>query len=357
MIISTACQRELPEFRSLVDQATDRLNRAAQRDETQFLDKDGKKLEPIVCKALSECATGTAFEGTVTLVSGQKFPDIVAKRLFGVEVKSTKANEWTSTGSSILESSRIDSVERIFLTFGKLGSPVEFISKPYEDCMSEIAVTHYPRYRIDMKLQEKNLPTIFEKMHIDYDDLRRLDDPVPPVADYYRRLLRPGESLWWAGSNLEETAAPMVVRLWNTLSPEEKRHYVVHGCAMFPEIFSNRTDKYNRYALWLATQCGIVNTNIRDGFSAGGKVSIIIGDGTTVELPAIYGRVYEYCTQILEEINNTEEEQLKASWGTEIVQDRIHQWCSLVSRASSPQVDFVVSNNVLTWIFEEYVFE
>lgn len=55
-----------------------------------------------------------------------------------------------------MESTRNKDVERIYMTFGKLGGSPAFITKPYEDCLSEIVVTHYPRYLINMKLEHGN---------------------------------------------------------------------------------------------------------------------------------------------------------------------------------------------------------
>jgi len=66
---------------------------------------------------------GTIFENQIELVSGQKFPDIVAyinqNKAFGVEVKTTKQKKWKSTGSSIFEGTRVPNVENIYLLFGK----------------------------------------------------------------------------------------------------------------------------------------------------------------------------------------------------------------------------------------------
>ena len=81
------------------------------------------------------------------MVSGQRFPDIVAGQHFGVEVKSTKENKWVSTGSSIVESTRVDDVGSIYMLFGKLGGiPAEFRCKPYQNCLYDIAVTHSPLF-------------------------------------------------------------------------------------------------------------------------------------------------------------------------------------------------------------------
>ena len=181
MIVAENARPELAEFRSLMERVDAFLTEEAKTNEYIRNSSGGRSLEPIVRDAAQECAKGTPFEGRITLVSGGRFPDIVAARYYGIEVKSTNKDHWTSIGSSILESTRIEDVDRIFLTFGKLCDPIEFRSRPYEECMAGIAVTHYPRYQIDMALGSGE--TIFDKMGIPYEELRRMDDPVPPVAE------------------------------------------------------------------------------------------------------------------------------------------------------------------------------
>lgn len=351
MIISTACQAELPAFRELMGRTDAFLNKDALKRESYYATRSGKKLEEDVCYALTECAKGTQFEGTVKLVSGASFPDIVANRMFGVEVKSTEKNHWQSIGSSILESTRDQNVERIYMTFGKLGKPIQFLSKPYEDCLSEIVVTHYPRYRIDMQLQEKNQPTIFEKMQIDYDDLRTMDNPVPVVSKYYKSQLKPGESLWWAADEIE-SSTPMTARLWTALSHEEKEYLAVAGYALFPEILSSGNNKkYNRYALWLATKKGVINTNIRDSFSAGGKVDMPTKSGILIKMPAAFGRIKKYKDLIEEIITDANEEVLAEYWDSDIQDDRITQWCRMVAQEADSNVGYATAWNVLSCIF------
>lgn len=210
MIISDNKHPPLSAFQSLMRATDSVLNQDATRRQDYYSKRSGKAVEGDVYSAMCQVAQGTPFEGTIQLISGFSFPDIVAHQFYGVEVKSTAKNHWTSIGSSILESTRNADVERIFLTFAKLGKPVQFLSRPYEECLSGIAVTHYPRYQIDMRLQPGE--TIFDKMGIPYDQLRQMDNPAAPVSRYYRSKLGPGESLWWAADNPEQIA-PATVRL------------------------------------------------------------------------------------------------------------------------------------------------
>lgn len=334
MILSNGDPAQLDEFKLILENTDNILNETARKNEKYFLDKGGKKLEKEVFDALNLAAQNTSFKNTIKLVSGASFPDIVANKYYGVEVKSTEKNQWQSIGSSILESTRDEDVKRIFMTFGKLGIPSRFITKPYELCLSDIVVTHYPRYRIDMKLQENGLPTIFEKMGTSYDELRLMDNPVPIVSNYYKQHLRPGQSLWWASNDASETSAPMVVRLWTTLDPSEKEHLTTCGYVFFPETISQQdSTKYQRYALWLATDKGVVNANIRDSFSAGGKYEYKFNDGSEIRLPAICGRIFSRADEIRALISETDDEILASYWRIDHIKDnRVQQWIDLVLR-------------------------
>ncbi len=344
MIVSENPRPPLSEFRRLMMETDTYLNLDAQRREDYYVGRGGHALERDVFDAISECAKGTPFQGSLQLVSGASFPDIVAGKFYGVEVKSTAKNHWTSIGSSILESTRIENVERIFLTFGKLGRPVQFISRPYEECMSDIAVTHYPRYKIDMCLAPGE--TIFDKMGVPYDTLRRMENPVDPVSQYYRSRLKPGEQLWWAGEHVEE-AAPATVRLWSALSLEEKRELTSMGYALFPELVAG---DYKRYALWLVTAKGVVNTHVRDEFSGGGQVLMMTTKGIEVRMPATFGRIRRYKERIERIILETDEDTLKEHWGyLELPANRIWEWCNRI--ALSSKADVLLAIDVLHQVF------
>lgn len=353
MIISENKKPTIEEFRKLMIATDDMLNREAIGREQYYAKRNGTVLEEDVCDAMVRCAVNTSFEGTIQLISGASFPDIVASKYFGVEVKSTNKNHWKSIGSSILESTRNPNVERIYLTFGKLGSPIAFRSRPYEECLSGISVTHYPRYQIDMDLRKGE--TIFDKMGVPYDSLRKMDNPVAPVAKYYKSQLREGESLWWtADSDVESNEVPVTVKLWSVLSPAEKIHFTVQGYALFPEILSGGSSKkYQRYALWLAVNCGIVNTNIRDQFSAGGQVDLFTTNGKFEKMPAAFGKIEKNRDLIIETILCTSEKTLCEYWGVETIEeDRISQWCQVAASKVDDKIGYVKAYKLLCGIFD-----
>lgn len=350
MIISENRKPPLSLFRDIMTKTDIILNADAAHREDYYSKRGGKAVEQDVYEAVCEASKKTEFEGTIQLVSGATFPDIVAHKYYGVEVKSTEKNHWTSIGSSILESTRSADVERIYLTFGKLGKPVEFLSRPYEDCLSGIAVTHYPRYQIDMRLHKGE--TIFDKMGISYDELRTMDNPVAPVSKYYKAQLKPGESLWWAANDVE-SAAPPTIRLWTALSHEQKEALTIQGYALFPEVLSaGNNKKYNRYALWLASKMGVVNTNIRDSFSAGGKIELPMQSGILIKMPAAFGRIRKYHELLEATIEEADEQTLMEYWETDrIEENRIRQWCKLVASEADSSVGYATAWSVLSCIF------
>ena len=326
----------LGEFDALM-KATDRLlNEEAKLNSNHFINHNGTALEEDVYEALNECAKNTAFENEIELVSGARFPDIIAKGVYGVEVKSTKKNHWVSIGSSILESTRAQDIQRIYMTFGKLAKPVQFKSRPYEQCLSGIAVTHSPRYKIDMTLGEEG--NIFRKMGISYDDFRNETDPIKVFTSYYRKHLKKGQSLWWTAGAESDNVVGNKVAMWKTLSSEEKNHYIALAFAYFPEIFSNRSDKYEKLSLWLTTQ-GVVLPNVRDVFSAGGKATVVI-DGHKHTLPAVYGRLLSNGSQLKNILKKCDREILRQHWEYPVhIKDPLACWIQIVSQYIKDKVD------------------
>ena len=328
MIISNNPEPNLGEFQTLVDRATLRLNDDAKDKASYYITRGAQKLEDDVMGFLNDSAKGTKFEDSIEKISGQRFPDIIAAKYYGVEVKSSKDEKWTSLGGSVNESTRVEGVERIFLTFGKLTSPIEFRSRPYEDCLSEVVVTHYPRYKIDMNLSQGE--TIFDKMNTTYDDLRQSQDSVSTIVDYYKSQLADGESLWWTGRATQKEeevhAVPMKIRLMRTLTPSEKKEILALALAYFPEILGSANNKYERYALWLAASHGVISTSTRDLFSAGGQGIIEKID----KVPRKIINIFENHLSIFEVLLATDECVLRETWRVDkIHENRINQWSTL----------------------------
>lgn len=333
MIISVNSDPIRSEFDNLLASTIQELNLQAQNSIRKPETLIGRNLEPYVRDVIKELAVGTPFENSIELIGGQKFPDIVAKKYYGIEVKTTIQNHWKTTGNSVLESTRVDDVERIFMLFAKLSSPIEFRCRPYEEVLSEVVVTHSPRYLIDMNLEQGK--TIFDKINMSYDTLRKHDNPIRPIVDYYKRKLNPGEELWWMDVDNTSKASNIVIRIWNNLSLKEKQGFKNQAMAYFPELFGNSSDKFGRLAIWLVTREAVVCPNVRDLFTAGGRRDYISGENVYPEVPRIFLNLLGSLPNIVEVIMQTSALELSEYWGIKTMEEtKIFDWIDLVAENS-----------------------
>ena len=333
MIISNNSEPNRKEFDFLLGSTLTELNSHAKNSSKKVATLLGRNLEPFVKDLMTEIAVGTPFENSIELIGGQKFPDIVAKKYYGIEVKTTTQNHWKTTGNSVLESTRVKDVERIFMLFAKLASPIEFRCRPYEEVLSEVVVTHSPRYLIDMNLEQGK--TIFDKIKMPYETLRKKENPIKPIVNYYKSKLKAGEELWWMDSENSNSASNIVIRIWNNLPPSEKQDIKNRAMIYFPELFGNRSDKFNRVAVWLATRESIVCPNIRDLFTAGGKVDIIIGTKTYERVPRIFLNLFNNLPKISENIMQISAVELSEYWEKKTTEEsKVSDWIELVSESA-----------------------
>lgn len=290
MIISSSNDPNKDIFNIILSESIEILNLEASKNPARMKKLAGTPLEQYVTDIMSDRAIGTPFEKTIICNGGISFPDIIANNYYGVEVKTTIKNHWKTTGNSVLENSRKKEVERIYILFGKLGDPVEFKYRSYEECLSEVVVTHSPRYLIDMNLAPD--ATIFNKINIPYDELRKNGNPIRPLVEYYKSLLKPGEELWWIGTENSESTS-LVIRAWGNLTSKVQKDYRCKGFTYFPEILSKNQAKFNKFAIWLSTSQGVVCPNVRDVFTAGGKVDLVVNDKTFRNIPRIFKKLYD----------------------------------------------------------------
>ena len=160
--------------------------------------------------------------------------------------------------------------------------------------------------------------------------------------------------MWWA--NDTDSTVPATIKLWTALDPADKEELVIQGYCLFPELFNAKSGKkYNRFALWLASQKGVVNTNIRDSFSAGGQVILPMASGIERKMPAVFGRVAKYRHLIEEVLLSAPDDTLQENWNVDTIKDnRIKQWCHLVALEADQGVGYSTAIDVLRGIFYQY---
>src|SRR5690554_3455251 len=218
------------------------------------------------------------------------------------------------------------------MLFGKLGKPIEFRGRAYEECLSEVVVTHSPRYLIDMNLEKGK--TIFDKIKMLYDTLRQKDNPVKPIINYYKSKLKPGQDLWWI-DNESEQSSNLIIDLWTNLDVKQKTDIKNKAMVYFPEVFSNRSDKFGRLAVWLVTREAIVCPNIRDLFTAGGKEDYLVNGKIYKDIPQIFIKLFKNLEDVLEILINTSAIELNGFWNLKVSEkDKIDKWIKLVGNNS-----------------------
>lgn len=353
MVVSVNPDPSHDEFNLLLNSTIDELNSHAKKAPKKIEQLRGNKLEPYVQAVMTDLAIGSKFENSIELIGGQKFPDIIAKKYYGIEVKTTTQNHWKTTGNSVLESTRVDDVERIFMLFGKLGSPIEFRSRAYEECLSEVVVTHSPRYLIDMNLGKGK--TIFDKINISYGTLRKEKNPIKPITDYYKSKLKPGQDLWWIDQE-NSKSSNLVINIWNNLSIEERQNVKNRAMVYFPELFSNRSDKFARLAIWLVTREAVVCPNVRDIFTAGGKGDHIINKELHINIPRIFLNLFDNINSVVKILQETSAVELTEYWNQNTSDKRkIDDWIDLVhkySKTISTASHLNLKNMLSTLVFD-----
>ena len=245
---------------------------------------------------------------------GHSFPDVVVEFAdggkYGIEVKSSSSksgNSWKINGNSVLGSTRED-VTDTYLIFGKTAKGHQaFRWKRYEDCVANVAVTHSPRYAIDMDVAPED--TFFARSGLSYQQLTEDPDPIGRITDYFRSQ---GQRAWWLAES-----SPAVVRMFEDLPVEKKEEFLGYGFARFPELLSESTKKYARFALWLVTEQSVVSASLRDKFSASGRVDIPVNGKIYRNVPRKFATLRKHRRAILRELDNAPAEALREDWGYE----------------------------------------
>jgi hypothetical protein len=199
----------------------------------------------------------------------QAFPDIAVGD-FGVEVKFTLNDTWRSVANSVLETNRIESVNRVYLVFGKMGGLPEVRWGDYEQSVIHVRTSHVPRFEVELFANR----SLFDLMGVSYDEFRvmPMKEKMRHIRAYARARLKKGERLWWLEDSPDaEHALPIQARLYTSLRTDEKLRLRAEAALLCPSIVkSGRSrNKYDDVVLYLLTYHGVICHQARDLFSAG----------------------------------------------------------------------------------------
>lgn len=271
----------------------------------------GDEWEELVFQVCQQVNESQKLQLEIYRTKNAEFPDIVIGKTFGVEVKATTNDYWTTLGNSINESRRIQTVNEVYFFFGKLGGDFDIKYKAYSACLKSIATTHYPRYVVDMGLAEGE--SIFDKLGLSYDQYRLMDGDarIRIIKDYLRSTFSEGEALWW----IDDTTPPSI-KNFNRFSQDAKKQFTVEAMVKCPEVFmgGRSKGKYDRVAQLLITEHQAVSGNLRDHFSASGKQKIVLSNGIKLEVPQIVFQLHANAIQIRHLILSTPVEELSLHW-------------------------------------------
>ena len=243
------------------------------------------------------------------------FPDVRIKdrsgKWWGIEVKSTTQGSWKINGNSIVGESRALDLEDVYVVFGKIKrANSEFRFKRLEDSVSGVAVTHSPRFLID--LDQNPNDTLFKQLKMTMRDFEQSKNPIKIIADYYQSL---GKEAWWLPeSSKSEETSPFIIRFFKDLPQCEKDGLIGYAIVHYPEVLMPKsTKKYNRFMKYLAVSKSILSPSLRDIFTAGGKFETEI-DGKKIRLPHVFETIKRYKSTIQTELAIGDKDILKYDW-------------------------------------------
>lgn len=253
------------EFERVLDIVCEKLTDEAKRKTFQKADQ----FENRVREVLQESVKNDSSISINMTPHPQAFPDIAVER-FGVEVKFTLNDTWRSVANSVLETNRIESVEKVYLVFGKMGGKPEVRWGDYEQSVIHVRTSHVPRFEVELFANR----SLFDLMGIAYDDFRQLpmEEKMRHIRTYARSRLNEGERLWWLEDTPDaEHTLPIQARLYTSLSVEEKKRLRAEAALLCPSIVdsSRSRNKYDDVVLYLLTYHGVIAHQARDLFSAG----------------------------------------------------------------------------------------
>ena len=141
--------------------------------------------------------------------------------------------------------------------------------------------------------------------------------------------MKPGQDLWWIQDT--EQASNLVINIWNNLCLKEKQEIKYRAMVYFPEVFSNRGDKFARLAIWLVTREAVVCPNVRDLFTAGGKANYLIKNKTYKNISRVFIKLFDNIDSVLDILINTSEIELTEYWNEKTTEKKkIMDWIELV---------------------------
>ena len=105
----------------------------------------------------------------------------------------------------------------MFIKVNKNGCFIK--SARYEDSVSDVVVTHSPRYKLDLAQDPES--SFFHKSGIKYNEIKSSSNPIGLVTEYFRQQ---GLTAWWIAES-----TPAAIKTWEEVElSERKTSYLCH---------------------------------------------------------------------------------------------------------------------------------
>ena len=281
-----------------------------------------------------------------------RFPDVIINTPlgnWGIEVKSSKSKNWETLGGSINESTRVSGLNEIYILFGKnINNRVHVKIKEFSRCVKSVAVTHSPRYLIDMEIENGN--DIFSLLNTTYQNVCTHEQPFEIFKEYFKEKARRSNTKFWFLSDDEnerssETYQELEWKFFNQLSIEERIELISESIILYPlDLFGYSTAKYGNSNLFFLGR-NVVSNSMRDIFSAGGQVSI---DGELVSKRYQLLLKDEILHKISELLNSEPTIEMKNRYQTNNFHIIRHEWTKDITQALENTIEKeCVKNKIL----------
>lgn len=243
------------------------------------------------------CKTVISQVGSIENVDYKKgssrFPDInfsISESKIGVEVKIITSNTWKAKGNSAVASTSVRGLDEIYILAGRFveGKPPEYKMKPMGECISNVKVTHNPRYEIDIGYRGGDFCK--NAFRVKYDHLRTIPKKEREII---------------IGRYVAEDR-------YKRLTARKKNEVLAECFILFPEMFSNTQTKFARMNGWLFGS-RILSGNIRDSVSGNGKFNY-----KEFKIPKIYGTLGSVRVEFFKRIEKIPSDVLEYAWKEEV---------------------------------------
>ena len=210
-----------------------------------------------------------------------RFPDVIIKTPYGnwgIEVKSSKSKNWETLGGSINESTKVSGLNEIFILYGKnINNRVHVRIKEFSRCVKSVAVTHSPRYLIDMEIEDGN--DIFSLLNTTYQSVCSHNQPFDIFKEYFKEKARKSNTKFWFLSDDEnerssETYQELEWKFFNKITPQERIKLISEAIILYPfDLFGYSRSVYDNANLFFLGR-NVISNSMRDNFTAGGQINI-----------------------------------------------------------------------------------